>query len=193
MRLLLTGFEPFGGDDVNSSQEVVRTLSCDESGGVELVTSILPVSFKRAGNAICRLIDATEPDVVIMLGQSSKSNCIKIERVALNLMDSSKGDNEGYIPDEETVCPDAPAAYFTNMPVKALRDCLMQSGIPATVSNSAGLYVCNRTYFAALYHIATTGRNTKVVFIHLPKISDEWSVERMTAAIEQIITATKYV
>ena len=77
MRFLLTGFEPFGGDDVNSSQEVVRTLSCDESGGVELVISILPVSFKRAGNAICRLIDATEPDVVIMLGQSSKSNCIK--------------------------------------------------------------------------------------------------------------------
>ena len=95
MRFLLTGFEPFGGDDVNSSQEVVRTLSCDESGGVELETSILPVSFKRAGNAICRLLDATEPDVVIMLGQSSKSNCIKIERVALNLMDSCKGDNDG--------------------------------------------------------------------------------------------------
>ena len=193
MRLLLTGFETFGGDVINSSEETVKAVACGEFDGIEVVTGTLPVSFKRAGTEICWLIDETEPDVVIMLGQSGKIDCIKIERVALNLMDSSKGDNEGYIPDEETVCPDAPAAYFTNMPVKALRDCLMQSGIPATVSNSAGLYVCNRTYFAALHHIATTGRNTKVVFIHLPKISDEWSVERMTAAIEQIITATKYV
>ncbi len=191
MRFLLTGFEPFGGDDVNSSQEVVRTLSCDESGGVELVTSILPVSFKRAGNAICRLIDATEPDVVIMLGQSSKSNCIKIERVALNLMDSCKGDNDGYAPDEETICPKGAPAYFTQLPVKILSDSLMQNGIPAKVSNSAGLYVCNATYFAALHRIAATGRNTKAVFIHLPKISAEWPTERMKTAIEKVITMLK--
>lgn len=191
MRLLLTGFEPFGGDDVNSSQEVVRTLSCDESGGVELVTSILPVSFKRAGNAICRLIDATEPDVVIMLGQSSKSNCIKIERVALNLMDSCKGDNDGYAPDEETICPEGAPAYFTQLPIKILSDSLMQNGIPAKVSNSAGLYVCNATYFAALHRIAATGRNIKAVFIHLPKISAEWPTERMKTAIEKVITMLK--
>ena len=187
MRILLTGFEPFDGDDINSSQETVKEVACDEFGDVEVLTGKLPVSFKRAGVAICRLIDETKPDVVIMLGQSGKSDCIKIERVALNLMDSSKGDNDGYIPDEETICPGAPAAYFTKMPVKALRDCLVQSGIPAKVSNSAGLYVCNRTYFAALHHIATTGRNTKVVFIHLPKISDEWPVERLKMAIEMVI------
>jgi pyroglutamyl-peptidase len=191
VRLLLTGFEPFGGDDVNSSQEVARTLSCDESGGVELVTSILPVSFKRAGNAICRLIDATEPDVVIMLGQSSKSNCIKIERVALNLMDSCKGDNDGYAPDEETICPEGAPAYFTQLPVKILSDSLMQNGIPAKVSNSAGLYVCNATYFAALHRIVATGRNTKAVFIHLPKISAEWPTEKMKTAIEKVITMLK--
>lgn len=188
MRLLLTGFETFGGDVINSSQETVKAVACGEIDGIEVVTGTLPVSFKRAGTEICRLIDETEPDVVIMLGQSGKSDCIKIERVALNLMDSSKGDNDGYISDEETICPGAPVAYFTKMPVKALRDCLIQSGIPAKVSNSAGLYVCNRTYFAALHHIATTGRNTKVVFIHLPKISDEWPVERLKMAIEMILS-----
>lgn len=192
MRILLIGFEPFGGDAINSSQETVKAVACDELVGVEIMKGMLPVSFKRAGTEICRLIDESVPDIVIMLGQSSKSDCIKIERVALNLMDSSKGDNDGYIPDEETICFGTPAAYFTKMPVKALRDCLMQSGIPAKISNSAGLYVCNRAYFAALHHIATTVGNTKAVFVHLPRISEEWTVERMTTAIEQIITAIKH-
>ena len=187
MRVLLTGFEPFGGDSVNSSQETVKAVTCDEFGDIEVVTDILPVSFNRVEKALCGLIDEKDPDVVIMLGQSGLSDCIKIERVALNLMDSVNGDNDGYTPDEETICLDAPPAYFTQLPVKKLRDCLIQSGIPAKTSSSAGLYVCNRTYLAALHHIASTGRNTKAVFIHLPEISDEWPAERMRAAIIQII------
>jgi pyroglutamyl-peptidase len=102
-------------------------------------------------------------------------------------MDSSKGDNDGYIPDEETICSGAPAAYFTKMPVKALRDYLIKVGIPTKVSSSAGLYVCNATYFAALHHIATVGRYSETVFIHLPKISDEWPIERMKVAINKMI------
>ena len=192
MRILLIGFEPFGGDAINSSQETVKAVACDELVGVEIMKEMLPVSFQMAGTEICRLIAESVPDIVIMLGQSGKSDFIKIERVALNLMDSSKEDNDGYIPDDETICAGAPAAYFTKMPVKTLRDSLIQSGIPAKVSNSAGLYVCNRTYFAALHHIATSGSKTKAVFIHLPKISDEWPVGRITTAIEQIITAIKY-
>lgn len=191
MRVLLTGFEPFGGDLVNSSQETVKAVACDEFEDVDVVTGILPVSFKRVEEAICGLIDEAEPDVMIMLGQSGKSDCIKIERVALNLMDSSKGDNDGYVPDEETICPEAPQAYLTQLPVKMLRDVLIQNGIPAKASNSAGLYVCNRTYFAALHHIAKTGIDTKAVFIHLPKISDDWPVERLKMAIELIIESIK--
>lgn len=191
MRVLLTGFEPFGGDAVNSSQETVKAVACDEFEDVDVVTGILPVSFKRVEEAICGLIDEAEPDVMIMLGQSGKSDYIKIERVALNLMDSSKGDNDGYLPDEETICLDAPQAYLTQLPVKMLRDVLIQNGIPAKASNSAGLYVCNRTYFAALHHIAKTGIDTKAVFIHLPKISDDWSVERLKMAIELIIKSIK--
>ncbi len=192
MRFLVTGFELFGGEIVNSSQETVKAVACDEFGDIEIVTDILPVSFNRVENALCGLIDEKDPDVVIMLGQSGLSDSIKIERVALNLMDSVNGDNDGYTPDEETICPDAPPAYFTQLPVKKLRDCLIQTGIPAKTSSSAGLYVCNRTYFAALHHIVATGGNTKAVFIHLPRISDEWPVGRMTTAIEQIITAIKH-
>ena len=113
MRILITGFEPFGGDVVNSSQETVKAVACDGIDDIEVVTGILPVSFKRVEESISGLIDEADPDVVIMLGQSDKSDCIKIERVALNLMDSSKADNDGYSPDEETICPDAPIAHFT--------------------------------------------------------------------------------
>ena len=191
MRVLLTGFEPFGGDAINSSQETVRAVTCDEFGDIEVVTDILPVSFNRVEKTLCGLIDEKDPDIVIMLGQSGLSDCIKIERVALNLMDSVNGDNDGYTPDEETICPDAPQAYFTQLPVKKLRDCLIQTGIPAKTSSSAGLYVCNRTYFAALHHIASTGMKTKAVFIHLPKISAEWPTERMKTAIEKVMTMLK--
>lgn len=167
MRILITGFEPFGGEDLNSSQDTVKAVACDNFNDIEVVTGILPVSFKRSCSAICELINENEPDVLIMLGQSGKNGCIKIERVALNLIDSAKGDNDGYAP--------------------KIRDCLIQAGIPAKTSNSAGLYVCNQTYFTALHYIATAGSNTKALFIHLPSISEEWPIERMKTAIANIL------
>lgn len=127
MRIFITGFEPFGEDNLNSSQETVKAVVCDGFEDIEVMTGILTVSFKRSDSAICEFIDEIEPDVLIMLGQSGKSGCIKIERVALNLIDSAKGDNDEYAPDEEIICIDAPSAYFTQMPVKKIRDCLMQT------------------------------------------------------------------
>lgn len=192
MRYLITGFEPFGGESINSSQETVNAVVSDEFDDIEIVSGLLPVSFTRSGITICELIDESEPDVVIMLGQSGKSDSVKIERIAVNLMDAKKPDNDGYTPDEDCIVSDGSSAYFSSLPVKQLQRHLVENGIPADVSNSAGLYVCNTTYFAALHHIAITRKNIKAVFIHLPKVSDEWPVGRMTTAIEQIITAIKH-
>ena len=187
MRYLITGFEPFGGETINSSQETVNAVASDEFDDIEIVSGLLPVSFKRSEITICELIDETEPDVVIMLGQSGKSSSVKIERVAVNLMDAKKPDNDGYTPDEDCIVSDGPSAYFSSLPVKYLQFHLVENGIPADVSNSAGLYVCNTTYFAALHHIAITRKNIKAVFIHLPKVSDEWPVLRMKDAVKQLI------
>ena len=187
MRLLITGFEPFGGESINSSQETVNAVASDEFDDIEIFSGLLPVSFKRSGITICELIDESEPDVVIMLGQSGKSDSVKIERIAVNLMDAKKPDNDGYTPDEEFILNDGPSAYFSSLPVKQLQRHLVENGIPADVSNSAGLYVCNTTYFAALHHIAITRKNIKAVFIHLPKVSDEWPVLRMKDAVKQLI------
>ena len=116
MRILLTGFEPFGEDTINSSQEAVKAVSCDEFDDIEIVHRILPVSFKRSGMAVCELIGDTEPDVVIMLGQSGKTDCIKIERIAVNMLDAKKPDNDGYTPDEDCIVSDGPSAYFSSFP-----------------------------------------------------------------------------
>lgn len=187
MRYLITGFEPFGGESINSSQETVNAVASDEFDDIEIVSGVLPVSFKRSGITICELIDESEPDVVIMLGQSGKSDSVKIERIAVNLMDAKKPDNDGYTPDEDCIVSDGPSAYFSSLPVKHLQHHLVENGIPADISNSAGLYVCNTTYFAALHHIAITRKNIKAVFIHLPKVSDEWPVLRMKDVVKQLI------
>ena len=190
MRFLVTGFELLGGNTANSSQETVKEVACDEFGDVEVLTGKLPVSFKRAGVAICRLIDETKPDVVIMLGQSGKSDCIKIERIAVNMMDAKKPDNDGYTPDEESIISDGPSAYFSSISVKHLRNQLDENGISAKVSNSAGLYVCNTAYFNALHHISILGKEIKAVFVHLPKISEQWPLSKLLKAVKQLILAT---
>ena len=121
--------------------------------------------------------------------QYGKSDCVKNERFALNLMDSVKGDNDGYIPDEETIFPNSHLALQSTLPLKAIKKSLTECGIPAVVSNSAGLYVCNTTYYTVLHHIAVRGLSTQAVFIHLPKISEEWTIRKMKAAVGLIINA----
>ena len=188
MRILLTGFEPFGGETINSSQETVKAVSCDE---IDIVRRILPVSFKRSGRTICEFIDDTKPDVVIMLGQSGNSDCIKIERIAVNMMDAKNQDNDGYTPDEEAIVSHGPSAYFSSFSVKPLRKQLNINGISAKVSNSAGLYVCNTAYFNALHHISILGEDIKAVFVHLPKISEQWPLNKLLKAVKLLILATR--
>ena len=187
MRVLISGFEPFGGDNINSSWEVASRIGMQPSEGVELVVKQLPVSFSRVGKVVEELLDEFSPDIMIMLGQMGNSNSIRVERVAINLMDSMKGDNDGYVPDEESIEMDGAPAYFTSLPVKQFRDALLENGIQAAVSNSAGLYVCNRTYYAALHKISTSQMQTKALFVHLPRISEEWSIGRLQQAVELIL------
>ena len=187
MRVLLTGFEPFGGSDVNLSWETAARVEQLAPIGVELEVVQLPVSFKRAGEAIREILQTKRPDVLVMLGQRGKGQSVDIERIAVNLMDSANPDNDGFCPQEQIIQADGESAYFCNLPIKALRDALLQRNIPAKVSNSAGLYVCNSTYYNALYEIDKQDMFTEAVFIHLPKISEEFSIDILTDAVITII------
>lgn len=160
MRILVTAFEPFGGSDTNISQRVLDAIQAD------VAKLLLPVSFRRAPEVLNEAIEQFQPDVIISMGQAAEGDKIRLERLAINMMDSAKGDNDGYIPDEEIICSEAPLALKTALPVKPLcADCI-NAGLPTIVSNSAGLYVCNRIYFEALRHSPNS------LFVHIPKNKD---------------------
>lgn len=135
--------------------------------GVEVAAEQLPVSFARVGKALRSAVELHSPDLLIMLGQSAVADRIKLERVTLNIMDSAMGDNDGVKPDEEPIDKSGAAALFTSLPIKKLRSAIETKGINVKISNSAGLYVCNRAYYEALRMCKERGA-MQAIFVHLP-------------------------
>ncbi|NJE26848.1 pyroglutamyl-peptidase I [Thermococcus sp. MV5] len=172
MRVLITGFEPFGGEKVNPSWESVKDLP-EKINGVEILKKELPVSFKGIKEKLPQIINKTMPDIVILTGQAGGRTNITIERVAINIMESKKEDNEGYKPEDEPIFKEAPAAYFSTLPIKRIVKALRNNKIPAAISNSAGTYVCNTAMYVALHHISINNLNTKAGFIHVPYIPEQ--------------------
>lgn len=173
MKILLTGFEPYGEFPQNSSWAVAAEVAARGFSGV--VVEQLPVSFCRVGACLREKVERHAPDIVIMMGQSGGSKLVKIERVALNMMDARIADNDGCAPCEEPIAPNAPAAYFTQMPIKALCRAVEEKGVAVKISNSCGLYVCNRLYYEAL---ALCGERPQMraLFVHLPFFDGQLSV-----------------
>ena len=165
LRILLTGFEPFGNYKENSSWAVAEKVAACGFEGVYVVQ--LPVTFAGVTAALRRAVEKYRPDAIVMLGQSAVIDYIKLERIAINMMDSVSADNDGYLPDEEPILPGGEAALFTNTNIKELRSAVEEQGVPVKVSNSAGLYVCNRLYYEAL-QLCKENRGMKALFIHLP-------------------------
>ena len=157
-KLLLTYFEPFSGAETNISQQVAKRI---EAEGI--IKLYLPVSFQRAPQVLRESIEHYQPTFILCLGQCAEGEKIRIERFAINLMDSEKGDNDGYKPDEEMIAADAPLALRTGLRIKQLRSECTNAGLPVILSNSAGLYVCNRIYWEALHY------TDKALFVHIPK------------------------
>lgn len=167
MRVLITGFEPFSGYSSNSSWEVAKEVASYAVNGVELVAEQIPVSFARSSEVLRDKVEQHTPDILILLGQAATSDCIRLERVALNIMDAANADNDGFKPDEEPINKDGAAALFTTLPIKKLRRAIEAEGAKVEVSNSAGLYVCNRLYYTALEICREQGA-MQALFIHLP-------------------------
>ena len=166
MRILITAFEPFGGAETNITQSVLSLLP-DSFADWAVEKVCLPVSFKRAPIVLREAIATYSPDLVIMLGQCPAGENIRLERFAINMMDSTKGDNDGYIPNEESIYNLQPLALQTPLSVKALAISCAETGLPVVMSNSAGLYVCNRVYYEALH------LQQRAIFVHVPKNIEE--------------------
>ena len=162
MRVLVTAFEPFGGAESNITQSILSLLP-DSVADWAIEKVCLPVSFKRAPIVLREAIATYSLDLVIMLGQCSTGENIRLERFAINMMDSSKADNDGYIPNEETIYNLQPLALQTPLPIKDLLRFCTDDVLPVKISNSTGLYVCNRVYYEALH------LHQRAIFVHVPK------------------------
>jgi pyroglutamyl-peptidase len=164
--VLLTGFEPFNGADVNPSWEAARALDGWSGPGFQVVARELPCVFGRANLALFDAIDALQPDIVIGVGLAGGRHEISVERVALNVDDASIPDNAGQQPVDATIADGGPAAYFSTLPIKAIVRALRLRGFPAGVSQTAGTYVCNHVFYGLMQH--AQGRALTGGFIHVP-------------------------
>ena len=172
-KILLTGFEPFDGERINPSGEIARALDGEIVRGHRIVTAILPVAFASTLPNLEALLDEHRPVLAIATGQAGGRSELSIERIAANLIDARIPDADGMQPIDVRVIDDAPDAYFSTLPVKAMLEALRRLGIPAALSQSAGAYVCNQTFFALAHLVATTHRKTRAGFVHVPWLPEQ--------------------
>jgi len=170
--VLVTGFEPFGGETVNPSWEACTQLA-RRVGGARIVTLRVPTVFGQAVAAVAGAIARHEPALVLMLGQAGGRAPLSVERVAINVDDARIADNAGAQPIDEPVAHDGPAAYFATVPVKAMVAAMRAAGVPAEVSNSAGTFVCNHLLYGVLHFLAASGRRVRAGFIHVPWLESQ--------------------
>jgi pyroglutamyl-peptidase I len=168
-KILLTAFEPFGKSPISSSLELAKALAKDR----DLSYGVLPVSYHRAEETLSQLLATHHPDILLMLGQAGGDREIRIENIAINQRDVNLADNDGYIAYKEIIDIEQPMALFTTAPVCTLRDELRAADIPAKRSNSAGLFVCNSTYFFALGNARALYPKLETLFIHLPILPEQ--------------------
>lgn len=182
MRILVTAFDPFGGESVNPALEAVKKLP-DTILGAEIIKQELPTVFTRSIHVLEKAIDEIKPDVVLSVGQAGGRFDITVEKVAINLQDASIPDNDNEQPLDEKVFEDGENAYFATIPVKRIVERINKKGIPASISYTAGTYVCNNIMYAGLYFIEKKHLNIKGGFIHVPFIPQQAVGKRNTASM----------
>jgi pyroglutamyl-peptidase len=173
LRVLLTGFTPFGGEGVNPSEIAVRALAEDPPPGLALAAAILPVTYAGALPALRAAIDHHDPDVVLGTGLAGGRTHIAVERIAINIDDAPVPDNDGVHRIELPVVPGGPAAYFATVPIKAMAAAIRAAGVPAEVSQSAGTFLCNHVFYHACHMAAVARPPRRAGFLHLPWLPEQ--------------------
>ncbi|WP_125719493.1 pyroglutamyl-peptidase I [Pseudoalteromonas rubra] len=171
--VLLTGFEPFGGESINPSWQAVHQLDGCHIAGHTIRTKELRCEFDHALTQLNRAIDKYAPALVLCVGQAGGRADISIERVAININDARIPDNAGAQPIDTPVLAGGPAAYFAALPVKHMLNDLRQAQIPASISNTAGTYVCNHVMYGLLHYISEHQLNCRGGFIHIPYLPEQ--------------------
>ena len=187
-RVLVTGFEPFGGADVNPSQKLVEALASEPSEGVELATAVLSVAWARAADELARALDSAKPELVVCFGQADGRAQVEVERFALNFDDGA--DEAGETRRAEIV-PGGPVAYRSSLPVDAIVEALREEGIPATSSRDAGGFLCNHVFYVLTRTLAERP-GIRGGFVHVPLLPEQ-ALDRATPTLplETLVRAAR--
>lgn len=172
MKVLVTGFAPFDGQLLNPSWEAVKYLP-KRLGNLSIQTLEIPTVFGQSAQFLETAIREQSPDVVLCVGQAGGRSELTLERVAINIADAPIPDNAGQQPIDEPIREDGASAYFSTLPIKAMVAALREAGVPASVSNTAGTYVCNYLMYQTLYLADKVFPKLKAGFIHLPYMTEQ--------------------
>ena len=189
MKILITAFDPFGGEKINPALEAVKRLD-DKIKGCSLIKLEIPTVFGKAEELIERKIQEVKPDVILCLGQAGGRYDISVERVAINIDDARIADNEGNMPIDEKIREDGKNAYFATIPIKAIVEEIRKEKLPASISNTAGTFLCNHVMYQALY-LGEKYENIRAGFIHIPYLPEQVLDKKDTASmsLDDIIRA----
>lgn len=172
MKILVTGFDAFGGDQTNPSSEAVKRLP-DEHQGIQIIKLKIPTVFGKSAEVVKEAMEREQPEYVLNIGQAGGRFGLTPERVAINQDDAPIPDNEGNQPVDTIIQPDGENAYFSHLPIKAMVTAIRNAGLPASVSNSAGTFVCNHIMYQTLYLTHTKFPKTKAGFMHVPFLTEQ--------------------
>lgn len=172
-KVLLTGFDPFGGEQINPALEAVKRLNCKKTSNVKLVAYEIPTVFSKSIQHVISAIEKEQPDVVICIGQAGGRTQITPERIAINVDDARIPDNEQQQPIDEPIVQNGPAAYFSTLPIKKMVEAMRTAGIPAAVSNTAGTFVCNHLFYGLMHYLQFYSPHIRGGFIHIPYLPEQ--------------------
>lgn len=199
LRILLTGFQPFGGETINPSMEAIKQLDL-ATIPAEVYLYEVPVAFYDSSRYVIEKIHEIQPDIIMMIGQAGGRKDVSIERIAINVDDSAIPDNNGVLPKDDPISIFGESAYFSTLPIKAIVENICKLHIPCHVSNSAGTYVCNHLFYSVMHELHERHMNhVKAGFIHVPYASNQvihkqhlfaLEIKLISQAIESAIRTT---
>ncbi len=178
-KLLITGFDAFGGESVNPASEVVLELDDTEINDYQVIAKEIPTIYGESSKKVIEMINEVEPDIVLHIGQASGTHGIRVERIALNLDDARIEDNKGNQPEDEIIAEDGPLAYRVTLPTRKIVEAVKDEGIPSFLSYSAGTFVCNHVIYSTAHHVNTNDLPIDYGFIHVPYLPEQ-AVEKNT-------------
>lgn len=187
MKVLITGFEPFGGEAVNASGAAVNLLP-DQIAKVEVIKAIIPTAGKAAMDQIKLLVRQHKPDVILSVGQAAGRSAITIERVGINVDDYRIPDNQQEQPIDQPIAENGPDAYLCQLPIKRMIRSIREVHIPAELSNTAGTFVCNHVCYATAHFLKQEGLPAKSGFLHVPLLKQQAKMDQPSMALTDIVS-----